>query len=396
MVEDMNKIVSVVFCFLLVSSTLIFPIQSDASQQDEIIYVDVDNTDGPWDGSFEHPFQYIQNAIDAASEGDTVFVRNGQYKENIVIDQSIFLRGEHKVNTIIDGGKKSNVICIEDDEVEVSNFFITDGGIHTFDAGIKLFSSDNSISENIIDNNMVGIFLQNSSNNLITENIFLDGKVGLHLNFSSNFNLISKNSFSNLSYGMSLSYSSNNNILLNNTLNTSRFGILIGLESSFNKVSENSVCNSNWGIFLDSSNNDISFNYIADNHDGIRMDEHSSSNTVYGNLIVSNWGGISLYESTNNNKISSNVICDNTIGVGLYLSNSNEIKENNFIDNSYHVDMENSFFNTWNMNYWDDWIGFGPKLITGKIEIWNVGIFPWFEFDWHPASEPYDIDGGGL
>ena len=390
----MNKIGSVVFCFLIVSSTLIFPIQSDAFQQDEIIYVDDDNIDGPWDGSIEHPFQYIQDGIAAAIEGDTVFVRNGQYKENIVIDQSIFLRGEHKVNTIIDGGKKSNVICIEDDEVEVSNFFITNAGIHTFDAGIKLFSSENSISENIIDNNMIGIFLQNSSNNLITENIFLDGQVGLHLNFSSNFNFISKNSFSNLSYGMSLSYSTNN-ILVNNTLNTSRYGMLIGLESLFNEVSENIVCNSECGIFLDSSNNNISFNYISNNHDGIRMDEHSSSNTIYENLIVSNWGGISLYESTNNNKISSNVICNNTIGVGLYLSNTNEIKENNFIDNSYHVDMENSFFNTWKMNYWDDWIGFGPKLITGKVEIWNVGIFPWFEFDWHPAQEPYDLIGGG-
>jgi len=391
----LTKSGSAVLILLLFICPIVIPVQLTTAESLNTIYVDDDNTDGPWDGSMEHPFQYIQDGIDAASEGDTVFVRNGQYKENIVIDQSIFLRGEQKINTIIDGGKKSDVICIEDDEVKVSNFFITNGGIHTFDAGIKLFSSENSISANIIDNNMVGIFLQNSSDNLITENIFIDGQVGLHLNFSSNFNLISKNSFSNLSYGMSLSYSSNN-ILLNNTLNTSRFGMLIDLESSFNKVSENIVCNSKWGIFFGSSNNNISFNYIANNHEGIRMDEYSSSNTVCGNLIVSNWGGISLYESTSNNKISSNVICNNTVGVGLYLSNSNEIKENNFIDNSYHVNMENSFFNTWNRNYWDDWIGFGPKLITGKIEIWNVGIFPWFEFDWHPAKKPYDISGGGM
>jgi hypothetical protein len=37
-------------------------------------------------------------------------------------------------------------------------------------------------------------------------------------------------------------------------------------------------------------------------------------------------------------------------------------------------------------NYWDDWIGFGPKLIRGAVL-----FIPWIEIDWHPAKEPYDI-----
>jgi len=45
--------------------------------------------------------------------------------------------------------------------------------------------------------------------------------------------------------------------------------------------------------------------------------------------------------------------------------------------------------NHWDSNYWDKWIGFGPKLIFGRIGL--NGLIPWVNFDWHPAEEPYDI-----
>ena len=38
----------------------------------EIIYVDDDNTDGPWDGTWSHPYQYIQDGVDNANAGDTI------------------------------------------------------------------------------------------------------------------------------------------------------------------------------------------------------------------------------------------------------------------------------------------------------------------------------------
>jgi len=43
----------------------------------------------------------------------------------------------------------------------------------------------------------------------------------------------------------------------------------------------------------------------------------------------------------------------------------------------------------WDENYWDNWIGFGPKLIFGRRGL--LGNRPWVNFDWHPAGEPYDI-----
>jgi hypothetical protein len=50
------------------------------------IYVDDDNTDGPWDGTMEHPYQHIQDGVVAASDGDIIYVFSGEYYENIVVD----------------------------------------------------------------------------------------------------------------------------------------------------------------------------------------------------------------------------------------------------------------------------------------------------------------------
>ena len=68
-----------------------------------IIYVDDDNTIGPWDGTPEHPYQYIQDAIDVAWHSDTVLVKDGEYSvskgpRNVNLDfhgEAISVRSEN-------------------------------------------------------------------------------------------------------------------------------------------------------------------------------------------------------------------------------------------------------------------------------------------------------------
>jgi len=78
-------------------------------------------------GTGEGNYTKIQDAINNASDGDTVFVYNGTYYENVIINKNNhILTGEDKNTTIIDGGKRNgNVVTIYYvDWVAISGFTI--------------------------------------------------------------------------------------------------------------------------------------------------------------------------------------------------------------------------------------------------------------------------------
>jgi len=108
---------------------------------------------GPWN------YTKIQDAIDDASDGDTVYVYHGTYKENLIVNKSINLIGEDKNTTIIDGNQISDGLFITSDGVVVNDFKI----INCFYGwrGIGIDSSYNNISNNIIENNSYGIYVYN-------------------------------------------------------------------------------------------------------------------------------------------------------------------------------------------------------------------------------------------
>jgi parallel beta-helix repeat protein len=97
-------------------------------QRYNTIYVDDDNTAGPWAGTQLFPYQYIWQGIENATAGDTVYVLNGIYYENVIVNKAIQLIGESKENTIIDASNYGTVVTITADNVVMKNFQVKDGG----------------------------------------------------------------------------------------------------------------------------------------------------------------------------------------------------------------------------------------------------------------------------
>ena len=81
-------------------------------------------------GSGPGNYSNIQDAIDNASNGDTVFVYSGVYiqiqgkKIFILLGKSIHLIGENKNTTILRGNASSEEVRVYADNVEISGFTI--------------------------------------------------------------------------------------------------------------------------------------------------------------------------------------------------------------------------------------------------------------------------------
>jgi nitrous oxidase accessory protein len=275
----------------------------------------------------------IQEAINSADEGDTIFVRSGTYYENLVVNKSVSLVGEDRETTIIDGNYTGNAMNITASNVTIQGFTIL---THTWlsghsASGIYLNHTRNCIIANntITDNSLIGIYCKGSSNNTISGNIITKNEVaGIYIGWSGNNNSIA-----------------NNNITANGN----------GLESA-----------------------------------GIRI-INGTSNVIFRNHIAENvLSGIYIeWVATKNYIIENNITKNNFWGMRIYQT-GNFIYHNNFIDNiEEHV--EGGGGNTWHNgcvgNYWSDYDGEdldGDGIGDTNLPWEGVDYYPLMDIFWRP------------
>jgi parallel beta-helix repeat protein len=341
--SQVQKIIPIIgIILILLLSSLSFTTIGTEEVTSTVIYVD-DEGDGD--------FTSIQDAVDNSSDGCTILVFSGEYEPFRIMNDNPsddlnglqikglsyeFKEGNDTGKPIIKGRSKINRLIYLSRVVNciIQGFNITFGG-----EGFLIYDSwNNTIANNTITSCTVGIQLD--------EFVYPELTTG---------NIIINNTIKDCYIGIQLEYSIKNIICGNIILNCSE-----------------------WGVNILGDSNKINHNLILENgHFSIWGEPHG--------------GGINIV-----NKdciIEYNHFSDNVYGVFLY-SNKNFICYNNFIHSTEsHSIFMYSFFNHWRYNFWDDWKGYGPKIINGYL-----GYFiriKLINFDWHPAREPYNIPIGG-
>lgn len=207
-------------------------------------------------GSGPNNYSKIQDAIDDASSGDTIFVYDDSspYYENVVIDKSIDMVGENKETTIIDGNEKGNVVEIIADEAYINGFTMQNSGMGV---GVRLSSvSNTAVIGNIIIHNGGGILIDHSDSNTISHNVISNNEdKGIYLFHHSDSNSIHDNTIGNNRCGIYLDWS-DSNAIIGNTITDNGYGISL-LSSTGNNINYNNFMNSEFfhasfqeGIYL--------------------------------------------------------------------------------------------------------------------------------------------------
>jgi parallel beta-helix repeat protein len=140
-----------------------------------IIWVDDNYNESTPNWGYDH-FNKIQDGVNAVAESGIVYVSNGTYYENIIINKTINLIGKGSNNTIIDGEGSGDVVTIYSNRANLSGFTIQFSGSNPTDAGIKVSSNTTNIFGNNITNTNCGIWLTPAS----------DGNTIFHNNFINN------------------------------------------------------------------------------------------------------------------------------------------------------------------------------------------------------------------
>ena len=265
--------------------------------------IDVDNQDRyplmhPWSSLPVHNiktglgYATIQEAMDASEtlNGHTIFVEAGTYYENVVVDKTLWLIGENRENTIIDGKYAGNVVKIYANEVNITSFTIRNSqlGVVSPLSGINVYhASGSNISHNIIVNNDAGVWLDWSNMGTICDNsVSNNNRYGIYLSESSYSNISRNDITNNDVYGIGTSGWSNNNSISRNNVTSNFYGI--GVSGFSNSMSGNIIANHcGYGIWIGGSSNMMTSNTIANNNDGIQL-SGSSDNTFYHNNFINN------------------------------------------------------------------------------------------------------------
>ncbi len=334
------------------------------------------------------PFSSIQVAIDSSSNGDTILVHGGIYKEgNIILNKSVSLIGLDR--PILDGQKKYEVLSIKVDSVLVTGFKVQYSGRASLDdpGAIKVYDSKYiQIIDNHLYDNFFGIYLQYSQHCLVKDNVIeafgeeeQEIGNGIHCWKSEDIQIIGNTitghrdgiyfefvyraiawrniSSDNIRYGLHFMFS-HDDAYISNIFRRNGAGVAVMFTKNV-KMFNNTFID-NWG----------------DAATGLLLKEISDS-YLFNNRFIRNTSGVFM-EGTNRIRVEKNVFRGNGWGMKVQASCAdNIILNNNFVGNTFDIGTNGSLvLNSFDGNYWDKYDGYDlNKDKVGDVPYRPLSVF---------------------
>lgn len=334
------------------------------------------------------PYRKIQQAIDAATDGDTINVAPGHYCEgNIMIRKRLVLIGTNY--PVLDGQKRYEVVSIKADSVVFKGFNVEHSGKATLEdpGGIKVYNGRAVVVEdNILDDNFFGIYIQYGKNCVIKNNQIRAYGVaeqeignGIHCWKSDSLRIIG-NRISGHRDGIYFEFVTHSLIWRNISQQNVRYGLHFMFSNDDTYITNLFKDNGAGVAVMFSKQVHMFNNTFADNWGdaayGILLKEISDA-VILGNHFERNTAGIYL-EGASRMMIERNVFRGNGWAMKLQAScMDNTIRGNNFIHNTFDAATNGSLvLNTFYGNYWDKYEGYDlDKDEVGDIPYHPLSLF---------------------
>lgn len=330
----------------------------------------------------------IKKALDLATDGDTILVDRGIYREgNLAIRKRVALIGvDHPV---IDGEKKHEPFSVFAPYVTIQGFTINASGQSAVKdiAAVKIYDTHHvTIADNVLNDSFFGIYVQGSRQCMIRNNrLTAYGKTeqltgnGIHA-WKSDSLRISDNTIAGHRDGIYLEFVTHTEVRDNRATNNRRYGL----------------------HFMFSHDNGYYHNTFTGNGAGVAV-MYTKRVRMEHNVFSENWGdaayGLLLKDMTDSH-IEHNVFSRNTTGILMEGSNrihirhnafegngwalkiqascmDNVLTRNNFVHNTFDVATNGSLvMNTFEHNYWDKYEGYDlDKDWVGDVPYRPVSLY---------------------
>jgi len=286
------------------------------------------------------PQQYptIQEAVDAAMEGETVEVSAGTYNEAVVVEKQVELIGIDQ--PVIDANRSGYgaAVMISADNCTVDGLKIT-GAYY----GVYVESSHNTFNNNIISENQSGIELSyETGNNTLTNNEISHNTLnGVRIYYSSENtlrdNAIHDNAINFEVYGSTstTSIDYNQDIDTSNTVDGKPIYYLVGAHNTLIDIASNAGC----VVAVDCSSIIVKDLTLTNNARAALFIRTRFSRIENVTATNNSEAGIWLDESTNNTLVG-NTVSGCRYGIMLYRSATNTLRDNMMMNNLYNFSCE--------------------------------------------------------